>query len=359
MMSIFIVLLILQNCQSFYPNIGSVLSSSRLSLSSSSAQTAPTNNNLIDKLQSLILQHDESHDSDEKLKTREDLKQVISSLENEYADSKVENDDISRFDPLIGYYNVSYVQSAKENDNPVGGKWTRNNNRIKRQLVNTRRTLQHILPVNTTGFMRSRYQSSVVAEAVNVISLDVFWTLIRLTVILRGDAIYLSQGERYEIQKLGQDEKSSKSLRPTLSNLAVKAYFDPPRIIIGKTGKLLNFQIGPPTSVVLDTSYIDDKIRIGVGGTSGTRFVFTKCSENDHAPKEFFGLLRKKPVNRATLLVYLCFVCGFGVRSIFKGSVWFGGAVTAIGLLATTAVSLSTGGVEDDNKGDEKEQRKP
>jgi hypothetical protein len=309
----------------------------------------------MERLQTLIKRNDEIYDSNDRYITREEIKQVISNLEKEYAVTKTDHNDISRFEPLIGYYNVSYVQSAKENDNPVGGKWTRNNSRIKRKLIHIRRTLQHILPVNTTGLMNRGHKHSVVAEAVNVISLDIFWKLIRLSVILRGDATSLSKEERDEIQNRRNDVNS---IRPTLSNLAVRAYFDPPRIIIGKSGRFFNFQIGPPSSVVLDTSYIDEKVRIGVGGTSGTRFVFQKCSDDDNDAKEFFSLLRRRPMNRSTLLAFLGLVIGIGVRSAMKGTVWSGGAITVMGLLATTAVAFSTGGIEDDNGDDLKEEEK-
>lgn len=351
MTTLFIILFILHTCKSFCPSTGILRrlpkKLNKLSLSSSFSGTQQTSQNdkceLIEKLHKLVRQKSESHN----FNGQEEMKQVITRLEKEYAVTKTDDNDDSRFEPLIGYYNVSYVQSAKENDNPVGGKWTRNNNRIKRQLIHTRRTLQHILPVNTTGLMNREYKESIVAEAVNIISLNAFWKLIRLTVILRGDAISLSQEDRNEIQKLAEDAKS-RSIRPTLSNLAVRAYFDPPRIIIGKTGRFFNFQIGPPTSVVLDTSYVDKSIKIGVGGNSGTRFVFKKCSDNDDGAKEFFGLLRRRPVNRSTLIVLLGFLSGLGVRFITKGSVWSGGAITVMGLLATTAVAFSNGGVEND-----------
>lgn len=361
----FIILFVLHHSSAFcLTNSGiphklpTINKQTRFSTSSSFSGTSQNNNKsaLIGRLQTLIKRNDEIiYDSNDRYITQEEIKQVISNLEKEYAVTKTDHDDISRFEPLIGYYNVSYVQSVKENDNPVGGKWTRNNNRVKRQLIHTRRTLQHILPVNTTGLMNRGDKRSVVAEAVNVISLDVFWKLIRLSVILRGDAKSLSKEERDEIQNKRKDVRS---IQPTLSNLAVRAYFDPPRIIVGKSGRFFNFQIGPPSSVVLDTSYIDEKVRIGVGGTSGTRFVFKKCSEDDNDAKEFFSLLQRRPMNRSTLLAFLGCVIGVGVRSIMKGTVLSGGAITVMGLLATTAVAFSTGGIENDNGDNLKEAMK-
>jgi hypothetical protein len=75
-----------------------------------------------------------------------------------------------------------------------------------------------------------------------VISLDAFFKLLRFNVILRGDAVILSV-----------DERTSSKLVGKLSNLAVRAFFDPPRKILGKE-RWLNLELGPNTSVVLDTT---------------------------------------------------------------------------------------------------------
>lgn len=328
---------------------------------------------LIKRLEDLLLIQSQDLHGEHSYNQTDEWNSVISSLENDFAmEDKTynnDNDDPSRFNIVLGYYNVSHVQSAKASDNPVGGKWTRKRTKrtsdpkrnhrktLRQQLLQPHRTLQHILPANTTGLMKVTNSNSsynlknVVAEAINVISFDAFWKLIRLTVVLRGDAVSFTREERQKIKidGLGEFRDSQQARRPSLSNLTVRAFFDPPRIILGKSGKLFNFQIGPSTSVVLDTSYVDDQYRIGVGGSSGTRFLFTKCLHNDVDARAFLGLIQQRPVQRSTLLATLGIICGLGARAVWNRSTrWLGGSVLIVGLLSATAISVSTGGVEDD-----------
>ena len=39
--------------------------------------------------------------------------------------------------------------------------------------------------------------------------------------------------------------------------------------------------LGPTSSVVLDTPYVDDRVRLGKGGTSGSQFVFARVPQSD------------------------------------------------------------------------------
>jgi len=239
----------------------------------------------------------------------EGIQREIQSLESSFllseeTDGDDNDDDPSRFDDLIGLYEVKSVLTKNKGENPVGGKWTRSNG-LAQRLFRTRATFQHLLPVNATGLVLSSSRSSelgaaddasdadggadsspsravVVAEAVNVVSLDALDGLLRATIVLRGDAVPLSPSERSRMN-------SNRTLTP-LTNLAVRAYFDPPRIFFGKRNKgknskgvgkkgemdysYLPLRLGPTSSVVLDTTYYDDAVRIGMGGTSGTRFVF-------------------------------------------------------------------------------------
>ena len=108
---------------------------------------------------------------------------------------------LSRFQPLLGLYEVtSVITSNNPKDNPVGGKWTRSNG-IAQKLFRTRATFQHLLPYNTTSLssvalpMSSSSSSSSVpvAETVNVVSLDALSGKFRVTIVLRGDAVPLSR----------------------------------------------------------------------------------------------------------------------------------------------------------------------
>jgi hypothetical protein len=192
------------------------------------------------------------------------------------------------------------------------------------------------LPSNSTGYA-SRL---AVAEAINVISLDALFGIIRLNVILRGDAVPLTVEER------------SSNVLP-LSELAVRAWFDPPRIVFGRRGRI-NLNIGPRSSVVLDATYRDDKIRIGMGGTSGTKFVFRQCLESEmESANEFRALLARKPIHKFKAILALTawtagsvFVAACKPRQLLRT---VGGSVSAIFALLGLALVVSSGGIERNN----------
>ena len=243
------------------------------------------------------------------------------------------------FDPLVGLYEVSYVKTARPKDNPVGGKWTRSTG-LAQKILRTRRSFQHILPTNSTGlgslFGEGR---KVVGEAINVISLDFLGGVIRMSVILRGDAIPMTLEERNNTTRVAQP----------LSPLAVKALFDPPRIVVGRTGRILNVNVGPKTSVLLDTLYCENRLRLGMGGTSGSRFVFSRCPDDDEEANEFRALLAN-PVRKAKIYLPLGSVAAMGLLGAVKSSIgvlrFFSGIVSTIALTLGALIAFSGGGIE-------------
>lgn len=258
----------------------------------------------------------------------------ISDLEGSYAPS----DDDARFEPLLGLYEVSYVKTAKTGDNPVGGKWTKRSG-LPQKILKTRRAFQHIAATNSTGrgALLALDGRKVVAEAINVISLEALWGLCRCSVILRGDAIALNTTER------------SINVSQPLSTVAVRAIFDAPRIVFGKTGRWFNINIGPKSSVLLDASFVDDRIRIGVGGTSGTRFVFKRCQETDEEATEFRGLLAMKPLKKPKALSILAALGSFGLYAAISRGFRVLGVAFAIGnAMVGCLVAFSSGGIERD-----------
>jgi hypothetical protein len=266
----------------------------------------------------------ESQDVDKK------VSDLLQQLEGNFV--APDDKDPNRFEPLVGYYNVSYTLKARQKDNPVGGKWTRTTG-IAQKLLRTKRMLQHILPTNTTGLVQD---PKAVAEAVNVIAFEALFGLIDVTVILRGDAV-----------PIADTPPSSKPLLPNLSNLAVRAYFDPPRIVFGKKGRLVNVNIGPTSSVVLDATYFDSKVRIGMGGTSGTKFVFARCSEDDEEAKDFLPLLQRKPVNKRKAAMVLLSIAGTGIFGALRRGFQVSGSLAAVtSLLSLGLVISSNGGIE-------------
>lgn len=264
------------------------------------------------------------------------LAPMIAALESSAQSVAVSNENPDRFKPLIGLYDVSYIKTSKPRDNPVGGKWTRKNG-FAQKILNTRRTFQHILPANTTTTCRW----DAVGEAVNVISLEAIWGLLRLTVILRGDAVPLTLEER---------TNTSRVVQP-LSPLAVKALFDPPRIVLGKRGRFFNINVGPTTSVLLDTTFCDDKVRIGMGGTSGTRFVFARCADDDVEANEFRALLEREPMGKSKAFVVLGALASVGIYgAVAKQLRFFGSAVGIAAALLGAALATSSGGIEDNDR---------
>jgi hypothetical protein len=264
----------------------------------------------------------------------DELVPMIEELEA-LSDSAPEDDD-TRFEPLLGLYDVSYIKSKTAKDNPVGGKWTRKNG-IAQKILKTRRTFQHILPANTTTFTRPE----AVGEAVNVVSLEALWGSVRLSVILRGDAVPLTQEERTNTTRVSQ----------RLTTRAVKALFDAPRIVLGKRGRIVNINVGPKTSVLLDSTYVDDNLRIGMGGTSGTRFVFARCPDDDLEANEFRALLERKPAQKGKALIVLGAIASTGIYgATAKGLRVAGGAVGLISVLLGALIATSSGGIEDDDR---------
>jgi len=267
----------------------------------------------------LTLVNDNSVEEDH----RDQIKSTIFSLEDSFRTSSTNttaSDNVSRFQPLLGLYEVQSVITSNPKDNPVGGKWTRANS-LMQKLFRTRSTFQHLVQFNSTG-LSSTYVEAV-AEAINIISLDALDGLLRATVILRGDAVPLSIEQRDEMNMNRTSSTPSSSLLTPLTNLVVRAYFDAPRIYFGKrrgrrgssSYSYLPLQIGPRSSVVLDTTYCDEQVRIGMGGTSGSRFVFTATDSLE--AKEYTSLLKLPYVKKWKLLAQLGFCLAVSLWYIF------------------------------------------
>jgi hypothetical protein len=271
----------------------------------------------------------------------QDEQRIASCISNLEAASGVKDLDAD-FDPLLGLYEVSYVKTQRPNDNPVGGKWTRKSG-IAQKLLRTRRSFQHILPTNSTGLGGLLGEGrKVVAEAVNVISLEAFYGLLPIFVILRGDAIPLTFPERTNTTRVSQP----------LSILAVKALFDAPRIVVGTKGRILNINVGPKTSVLLDTLYCDDNLRLGMGGTSGSRFVFKRCLDDDQEANEFRALLHRSPTKKYKSILWLGSIATLGVCGVARGFLrLLSGAMAALAVSLAALIAFSGGGIEQGDMG--------
>ena len=156
---------------------------------------------------------------------------------------------------LYGNFEVAYVDSGdvqEQRGNPAGGGFRGN---LAKFIYNTDGIYQHILK-NPTG------DGPLI---VNYVS-GVLFGLIPLAVILRGVARKLAEKEKNAI---------SKKYNTVLSEATVRANFEPPLLAVGSRRFLLPVRIGPQSSVVLDTPYLSNSVRLGVG-SRGSLFAFTR-----------------------------------------------------------------------------------
>lgn len=264
----------------------------------------------------------------------QEIQTVVLSLSNQQQDAS--NESVN-FTALLGNYNVTHVIPSKPNEKPVGGKWSRG---PAQTLLKTRRTLQHLLAPKRTNS---------VAEAVNVITLSALRDFFRIHVILRGDAYPVTELEREDIVQERQTPGG-------LSSKTVRADFDPPRIVLARrNSSLVNLSIGPPSSVVLDTPYCDDRIRIGKG-SRGSWFVFKRCNDRDNEADEWKTWIAQRPLKKSKALAVLAGTFGIGIAGAKgKGLCRVGGIVLSIvSLLVGAVVGFSSGGIEQDANTDER-----
>ncbi|KAL3137903.1 hypothetical protein ABBQ38_005152 [Trebouxia sp. C0009 RCD-2024] len=78
----------------------------------------------------------------------------------------------------------------------------------------------------------------------------------------------------------------------------VKVSFEPPRVSLPGG---ISLAVGPTSSVVLSTTYLDERVRLGKGGR-GSRFVFTRGGACEHAGMEDIGTARTTASGYAILL---------------------------------------------------------
>jgi hypothetical protein len=194
-----------------------------------------------------------------------------------------------------------------------------------------RRAAVEMRPVETIPAMVAPVEPAAVAQVVNIITLSTLRDWIRIHVMLRGDAF------------------------PYNSTTTVRAEFDAPRIVVQARRRqaaaftLLNLSMGPTSSVVLDTPYCDDRIRLGTGG-QGSRFVFLRLPATDVESQEWIQLYQQAPLRQWKVLTLLCantamlgWWCTSCTNILPRALV---SAVTAASAVLTVGTALSTGGIQ-------------
>jgi hypothetical protein len=274
----------------------------------------------VDRLLQLV---DESGDDDNENDAT--IRQCVLDLSDE--PSLLEDDP---FEPLLGNYNVSRTLPAQASERPVGGKWNSG------KLFAIQQSWQHLLKP-------SNDKPQSVAQAINIIVLTALsrWNI---HVILRGDAYALTEPERTEIAEL---RKTPGGLSPR----TVRADFDPPRIVFSSARRpLFGLTLGPTSSVFLDTTYCDDRVRIGKG-SKGSLFVFARST----APQadDWKDLMQVKPVGKRQLLAIFGILAGASGTASWKLSGlgrWLTLPLAVASLASTLLIWKSTGGIERDRQ---------
>ncbi|PNH04276.1 putative plastid-lipid-associated protein 8, chloroplastic, partial [Tetrabaena socialis] len=199
--------------------------------------------------------------------------------------------------PLLwGNYNVAYtsVGKSQENGQPAGGRFR---GRIGRTLF------------RTAGLFQSVLQPDI---ATNKVEFRLFGCIPGY-VGLRGKVV--PQGE-------GGD--------------TVAVLFEPPVLCVANS---LHLRIGRPSSVVLSTTYLDERVRLGKG-SRGSLFVFTRGGAAETAGMDQVGL--QKTTFTAAALFTAFFV------SLFAGgaALWVSGfAALKAAALAMWLLGAAIGGV--------------
>lgn len=198
---------------------------------------------------------------------RKDADAMIGKLESVGADATVKPND----DPKIfGYYDVSYVSvGEKQVGNPAGGRF--------------RSPLGRFL-FKTIGLEQNLF-------APNKIENRVAFTLFGC---LPGEVALEGTFAPAE----GVDDGRT-----------VKASFGPPGISVAGGPKL---RIGPKSSVVLSTTYLDDHVRLGKG-SRGSLFVFTRKSE-EKAERDH----RRWGIGGLAIAIMLLTALGLGIFGVHE-----------------------------------------
>ena len=217
--------------------------------------------------------------------------------------------------PLLwGNYNVAYVsQGNAQGGPPAGGRFRTG---IGKLLFHTTRLCQSVL------------QPDVVT---NKIEARLFGFL-PLSVGLRGTLLAIPENAD------GPDNLDT-----------VKVFFEPPELSLPGG---INTRFGPPSSVVLTTTYVDERVRLG-RGSRGSLFVFTRGGESDLAGMDMIGLKNTTPFG-AALIFAICagLVVGGGYTLQNSAMPTPAKAAGVVAMLLGTALAsvFVRGGVVDPNQ---------
>lgn len=129
----------------------------------------------------------------------------------------------------------------------------------------------------------------------------------------------------------------------------VKVFFEPPVLSLGKD---IHIRTGPPSSVVLKTTYVDERVRLGKG-SRGSLFVFTRGGAADAAGMDQVGLQQNTPLGKVILWGLVAALMGNGAWLASRGTlppvIRAAGIVQVLLGLALGGV-VQRGGIVQDNE---------
>ena len=249
--------------------------------------------------------------------TRGQISALIDRLEESWRGSDAfatENEAL-----LFRRNEVAYVgQTLSVSANAAGGKYR---GRLGRLVFRTDALFQHVLLPDV---------------AVNVIQFKLLG-LIPGAAVLKGRWSVASEEARSELRR--------NSTRALSSN-CVAVDFDAPIVAFGRTGGALTLELGPTSKVGLDVTYLDERIRICRGGSSGTPFVFRADSCADGAPladasNQWQLCVERRPLQQSPAAFATFAAAGLCVTGWLPVSRWFALPMAVAGM----AIRRSTGGI--------------
>lgn len=140
---------------------------------------------------------------------------------------------------------------------------------------------------------------------------------------LRGKVVPIAAGEPHGQGRTAGDQDT------------VRVLFEPPVLSLGNA---LHFRIGPPSSVQLQTTYLDERVRLGLG-SRGSVFVFVRGGDADAAGMADVGMASSTRAGLASLMAAFATVAAGGwalfttqqpVFQILAGLMWLIAAALAI-----------------------------
>ncbi|GAB4817030.1 hypothetical protein N2152v2_004076 [Parachlorella kessleri] len=196
--------------------------------------------------------------------------------------------------PLVyGNYNVAYVSTGnRQLGQPAGGRFR-------------------------TGIGKVLFGTTMLAQSVlapDIVTNKVQFALLGVlpgAVGLRGKLVSIPEVEG------GPNNKDT-----------VKVFFDP--AVISLPGGV-HTRLGGTSSVVLKTTYLDERVRLG-RGSRGSLFVFTRGGQADRAGMDQVGLERTSPLGLLLLTAVLSGLVGAGALAASRPSIPT--AARALGALA-------------------------